>query len=364
METVILIILVLYLIQHTLLFIGIILNFKKPVEHGSFLPLVSVIVAGRNEENNISGCIESLLKLTYPKDKLEIFIVNDRSTDKTGEIMQGYAKENSVLKYIEIDKFIGNLKGKVNALAVAINSAKGEIIVTTDADIEVKPGWISEMMKYYNEKTGVVNGFSTISAKSIFTGIQSYDWLYLLGIAAGGDGLGQPISCVGNNMSYRKSAYDEVGGYEKIKYSVTEDFMLLQTICKKTKWRSKFIINYDSMNETFACADLKELYRQKKRWATGGLGSHSFGMLAGAMAWLSGAVVLLGWLFGFKLYLLFILAKVITDLVFIIPLVKEFRMWKTLLYLPAFEIYFAVYVFIMPFVLLFDGKVVWKEQKV
>src|SRR5260221_8691943 len=128
METVILIILGLYFIQHLLLFIGIILNLRKPNEQEHFLPLVSVIVAGRNEEKNIAGCIESLLKLTYPKDKLEIFIVNDRSTDKTGEIMQTYANANPVLKYIEIDKFIGTLKGKVNALAVAIKSAKGEII--------------------------------------------------------------------------------------------------------------------------------------------------------------------------------------------------------------------------------------------
>ena len=364
METAILIILGLYLLQHILLFTGILLNFKKPKENESFSPFVSVIVAGRNEEKNIAGCIESLLKLTYPKDRLEIFIVNDRSTDRTGEIMLSYAKNNPVLKYIGIDKFIGNLKGKVNALAVAINSAKGEIIFTTDADIEVQPTWVEEMAGNYDDLTGVVSSFSNIKAKSLFSGIQSFDWLYLLGIAAGGDGLGQPISCVGNNMSYRKSAYDEVGGYEKIKYSITEDFMLLQSICKKTKWKSKFPVNNNIANETFPCADIKELYRQKKRWAKGGLDSHSFGMLAGAMAWLSGALVLFGWLFSVKLYLLFITIKIITDLIFIIPLVKEFRMWKTLIYLPVFEIYFAVYVFLMPFILLFDGKVVWKEQKV
>jgi cellulose synthase/poly-beta-1,6-N-acetylglucosamine synthase-like glycosyltransferase len=353
-----------YLLEHLLLYAGLLVNTKKADNAAAELPFVSVIVAARNEEDNIAACIRSLIQVDYPQEKLQVILVNDRSTDKTKDIMLSYTNENKILTYLDTtNTVIGNLKGKTNALAMAIGEAKGEIIFTTDADIMVKPSWIREMMKYYDSKTGVINSFSTILPKNFFRGLQSFDWLYLLGLASGGDGLGHPISCVGNNMSYRKSAYDEVGGYEKIKFSVTEDFMMLQSIMKKTKWKSKFPVNIDIVNETYACLSLKELYRQKKRWATGGLDAHSAGMIAGAMAFLSGLVILFGWIAGLKPYIAFVISKTVIDAFFVFPVVKEFKMWKAYLYLPFFELYFAVYVFLMPFILLFGGKVVWKEQK-
>ncbi len=364
MDIAIFIILGIYLLQHLLLYRGLLVNTRKTNNDFAELPFVSVIVAARNEEDNIAACIRSLIEVDYPDDKLQVILVNDRSTDKTKDIMLNYTNANKILTYLDTTGIVvGNLKGKTNALAMAICEAKGEIILTTDADIMVKPTWIKEMMKYYDSKTGVISSFSTISPKNFFWGIQSFDWLYLLGLAAGGDGLGHPMSCVGNNMSYRKSAYDEVGGYEKIKFSVTEDFMMLQTIMKKTKWKSKFPVNIDIMNDTYACLSLKELYRQKKRWATGGLDAHSAAMIAGAMAFFSGLVILFGWIAGVKPYLVFVISKTIIDAFFVFPIVKEFKMWKSYLYLPFFEVYFAVYVFLMPFILLFGGKVVWKEQK-
>ncbi len=364
MDNAILILLGIYFLEHLVLYFGLLVNLRRPGEAGGSLPFVSVIVAAKDEENNIAACIESLLELDYPDDKLEIVLVNDRSTDRTKEIMLRYTEANGVLTYLEINSVTGALKGKVNALAQAIESAKGEIIFTTDADIKVKPTWISGMIKYYDSDTGVVSSYSTIAPKNLYWGLQSFDWLYLLGIASGGDGIGMPISCVGNNMSYLKETYEKVGGYSKIKYSITEDFMLLQTITKQTNWKSKFPVNIDIMNETYPCADIGELYRQKKRWAKGGLGSRTAGMFVGAMAWLSGLVLFMGWIFALKPYLIFAAGKCIVDAFFVYPAVKEFRMWKVYLYLPFFEIYMALYVFLMPFILIVDRNVIWKQQKV
>jgi cellulose synthase/poly-beta-1,6-N-acetylglucosamine synthase-like glycosyltransferase len=364
MENALYIFLGLYLAEHLILFIGVLINSRKMKSVTIDLPKVSVIVAAKDEELNIGGCIESMLKLDYPNDKLEIILVNDRSTDRTGEIMQTHASRYPFLKYVEIKDIEGKLKGKTNALANAIAKAVGEIILTTDADIKVKPGWVRGMIGYYEQDSGVVSSFSAIIPKGLFSGLQSIDWLYLLGIAAGGDGIGQPISCVGNNMSYRRKAYDEVGGYENIKFSVTEDFMLLQTINKRTKWKTKFPVDNSIMNETYPCGDIKELYRQKKRWAKGGLDSHSAGMIVGAMAWFAGAAIFAGWAIGLKAYIIFFIAKFVMDAVYIFPIVKEFKMWKAYLFLPIFELYFAVYVFFMPFILLIDRKVVWKSQKI
>lgn len=357
-------ILVFYLLVHSGLFIGIIKNSRKSSNNPETFPSVSIIVAARNEEDNISDCIESLLKLDYPRDKLEIIMMNDRSTDKTKEIMMSYTQKNPVLKYQETDEQVGKLKGKTNALALAIKRSKGEIVFTTDADIKVKPTWVKEMIRYYDEDTGVISSFSTMIPKNMWWGIQSFDWLYLLGLAAGGNGIQLEISCIGNNMSYRRKAYDEVGGYENIKFSVTEDFMLLHTIRKKTKWKAKFPVNPDIMNDTYPCKDWMELYRQKKRWMRGGLDSDSTGVTVGIAEWLTSTAVLFGWLFiDIRYYLLFVVSKIIIDAVYIFIPALKFKMLKVYLYILFFEIYFVVYSFLTPFILTLGGRVVWKEQK-
>ncbi len=366
METAIYIVLGLYFIEHLIYFFGMIVNMsgKKMNFADENLPSVSVIVAARNEESNIAACVESLLKLDYPHDKLEIIIMNDRSTDKTGEIVKSYLSSSPELVYMEAAEAEGRLKGKTRALVQAIKKSKGDIIFTTDADCTVKPSWVKEMVRYYDEKTGVVNSYTIIEPKNIYWGFQSYDWYYLLTIASGADGINNQLSCVGNNMSYRRKAYEEVGGYENIKFSVTEDFMLLKTIRDKTKWKVKYPVDKEITNYTLPCSDFKELYRQKKRWGKGGLDIRITGFFVGLIGWSSAVIMLLGWLFaGLGAYILFMIGKLIIDLLFVSPPILKFKSLKVFLYLIPFEIYFALYAFLMPFILLFDRQVVWKEQK-
>jgi len=365
METVLLVIIGLYFLEHLVFFLGMIRNYHTPKIEltDDKLPAVSVIVSARNEENNIGQCIESLVRIDYPKGKLEIILVNDRSTDKTGEIMLGYASKHAFLMYIEPEPAAGKLKGKTNAISQAIKKSKGEIIFTTDADCVVKPTWVKELVRNYDADTGVAASYSIIEPGSINSAVQSLDWIYLLTIASGSDGINLPLSCVGNNMSFRRKAYYEVGGYENIKFSVTEDFMLLKTIRDKTKWKTKFPVNSKILNYTLPCESFKELYRQKKRWGRGGLDIRFIGYIAGLLGWSAGAALLLGWLFVNPFtYLMIVLMKLLMDLLFVLPVVIRFKFYKVLLYQPFFEIYFALYAFLMPFILLFDRDVVWKEQ--
>lgn len=367
MEFVIITIFVLFLAEHVILLVGLIRNLKRPTvtSASSAIPFVTLIVAARNEEKVIESCIKSLIALNFPHDKLEIILVNDRSTDDTGRIMREYAtSDNSHVKYLEITETPTKLKGKTNALSQALKTAKGEFIFTTDADCVVGSSWINEMLGYYDDNTGVVSSYSIMKPEGFNAGVQSLDWIYLLSIASGSDGLNQQISCVGNNMSYRKKAYDEVGGYENIKFSVTEDFMLLQTIKTRTKWKTKFPINRACLNWTLPCSGFMEIYRQKKRWTKGGLDAHSAGITAGALAWLVSFGILFGWLLvGFKVYLLFLLCKLLVDFIFTLFAIREFKAPKVYLYLLPFELYYSIYVFMAPFIVLFDRRVVWKDQK-
>jgi cellulose synthase/poly-beta-1,6-N-acetylglucosamine synthase-like glycosyltransferase len=366
MATILYIIIAFYFLEHIVYFFGMLRNMKREKMNFSEneYPSITVIVSARNEEQNILACVNSLIKLEYPREKLEIIVINDRSTDKTGEIIKSFSANHPELIYMETEDTSGRLKGKTAALSQAIEKSKGEIIFTTDADCEVKPAWLKEMVRYYDDNTGVVNSYTVIEPKNLYHGFQSYDWLYLLTVASGADGINNQLSCVGNNMSYRKTAYEEVGGYEKIKFSVTEDFMLLKTIRNNTKWKVKFPVDEKIVNLTLPCSDYKDLYRQKKRWGRGGLDIRLTGFIVGLIGWSAGAAMLGGWIVGtLWAYCFFVISKILIDILFILPVVVKFRLVKVFLYVIPFEIYFAFYAFALPFILLFDRTVVWKEQK-
>src|SRR5690606_8702665 len=147
----------------------------------------------------------------------------------------------------------GNLKGKVSALAAGIKESGGEIILLTDADCTVPPLWAYTIASYYNDDVGIVNGYTTQNAQNTFKGMQAIDFIYLISVASGMINNERPVSCIGNNMSFRKQAYLDAGGYDNLPFSVTEDFALLNAIQKLNKYRIIHPINPDSMVISKAC---------------------------------------------------------------------------------------------------------------
>jgi cellulose synthase/poly-beta-1,6-N-acetylglucosamine synthase-like glycosyltransferase len=85
---------------------------EKKHKHIASFPNVSVVVAARNEEENIERCLRSILQVDYPADKLEVVVADDGSTDRTPEIISKIKQEHNNLKVIRIESQINNLKGK------------------------------------------------------------------------------------------------------------------------------------------------------------------------------------------------------------------------------------------------------------
>ena len=92
-------------------------------------PLVSVIVAARNEEANIAGCLQALNRQDYPDHLLEVIIVDDRSTDTTAEIVKGYTNKRDRIKLVQITDPAGCHSAKKRALALGIASASNDILL-------------------------------------------------------------------------------------------------------------------------------------------------------------------------------------------------------------------------------------------
>lgn len=329
------------------------------------LPNVSVVVAARNEEENIERCVTSILNVDYPKDKLELIVANDGSTDRTEEILRDIQKNNPNLKILNIETQINNLKGKTNALAQAIDKANGEFIFLTDADCAVPRTWIKGMLKYFDEKTGVASGITIVESGKIFYGIQSLEWAFLLGVAASVAKLFKPVACIGNNMVFRKKAYVEFGGYPNLKFSLTEDLALLKAIVDKGRWGYSFPVDVDTLVISKPIKTWKELYHQKKRWGSGGLDTGLLGI----------GVLLGGYIFHFLLLIspffvknflvipIVLLLKFLIDGSFLFKILNRFKKLPLFKYLPFFEIYYIIYVVVLPFIVFLGGKTEWKERK-
>jgi cellulose synthase/poly-beta-1,6-N-acetylglucosamine synthase-like glycosyltransferase len=337
---------------------------KFPQISEELLPTVSVLVAARNEENNIIACLESLDKLIYPDGKLEIIIVDDASTDNTVPLIENFISDKPAFKIIRLEENKPeNLKGKVRAMAEGIKKATGEVILTTDADCVVNPFWAKTIASYYTDEVGVVNGFTSQVVKNSFSGMQAIDFIYLLFVASGTINIGKPVSCIGNNMSFSKKAYGETGGFEQLPFSVTEDFLLLNSIHNLKEYKIIYPLNKDSLVISKPAESIKELFHQKKRWAVGGVDAPPLGLGLMFWAFLTNLFVLLTPFLFSAVWLYLIILKITIDFFVLFPIHRELGLQKNLKYFLVFEIYYILYVIFLPLTILFSRKVIWKGRK-
>lgn len=118
---------------------------------GSFEPFVSIIVPVYNRAAEIGECIESLLKLNYPKSRLEIIVIDDASSDGTADVVRGYDVELIVQSR--------NL-GQSAARNSAVRASRGEIVAFIDSDCVADPDWLRELVPYFLQPgTALVGGF-------------------------------------------------------------------------------------------------------------------------------------------------------------------------------------------------------------
>ncbi|MBN1632543.1 MAG: glycosyltransferase [Ignavibacteria bacterium] len=354
-----------YLVLYVTLYAGFKVS-EKLKHNNDYLPTVSVIVAARNEEENIAGCLESLKNLSYPTELLEVIIVNDSSSDKTKEFVLENIREHKNFTLTDSSENISKIfPGKANAVDCGIKISRGEIIMTTDADCRIPENWIQETVKYYDEKIGMVCGFTRISEDNGFSAkVQAFDWLYLLSIAIGSSGFNRTLSCIGNNLSFRKKVYDEIGGYGKIKYSVTEDLALMIAI-RNSGYKIRYPVNPLSVVVTDKCKTFFELYSQKKRWFRGGTDIGFFGYFVGVLMYTVNAIMMTGFVYlPLNLYIGFFLSKFICDILIILPAYKKLHYRGLYKYFFIFEIYFMIYGILLPFTFLTGYKVKWKNRKV
>jgi cellulose synthase/poly-beta-1,6-N-acetylglucosamine synthase-like glycosyltransferase len=243
-------------------------------------PFVSVIVAARNEEKNIGQLLDHLVQQNY--DGYEIIIVNDRSTDKSASIIQQYQSKFPVLRSINVDSVPSDMPAKKNALSLGIAASKGEIFCFTDADCSPPSGWVSSLVSAFDEKTGLVAGYSPYTAPpseghvpSAASGLllQFIEYEEFKGAiwSAGAIGMQKGWLCTGRSLAYRRCVYDEVGGFEKIKQSISgDDDLFLQLVRRQTSWKIRYVTDQASFVPTVSPSTFDEFVQQRIRHFSAG----------------------------------------------------------------------------------------------
>jgi len=181
---------------------------NRNVNYVNSKPFVSVVVAARNEENNIARLLTTLINQTYPPDKYQIIIANDDSTDGTVSIVEQFSQKWNKIKLVNVTGRENAISPKKNALSQAIEIAEGEIILSTDADCLVGKYWIESMAACFDDNEMVIGLSRTTltdwSKSSFIRRFEHFDFLAMLFAAAGAISSGKYFSCSGQNIAYKK----------------------------------------------------------------------------------------------------------------------------------------------------------------
>ena len=252
------------------------------------LPSVSVIVAARNEERNISRLISCLTSQDYPREKLEIILVDDRSEDGTWNAIEAAAKQYAFVKALRITDTLPDFAPKKRAIDTAIRSAQGEMILLTDADCTPPPKWVQTMVAYYQDGVAGVISYSPYRFDSpippLVRGMLALDYFSIFAVAAASSGLGWALTASGTNLSYRKQIFLDIGGFEPIKGIISgDDDLFLHEVIRKKLGTFTFALDPQAFVPAAAPTSWRQFWNQRIRYASKGRhygGAKTAGLLA------------------------------------------------------------------------------------
>ena len=235
-------------------------------------PHVSVLISARNESSGIRATLDSVLAQDYA-GQWDVWVADDRSTDDTPKILAEYAERNPKLHVITIKDIPEGTSPKKHALSKLIDACDGDILCLTDADCLVKPTWVAGIVAEFEPGIELVAGHSyipTVPGKSsILICMQAIETLIYRVAGTAGLAMHLALTSTGNNLAYRKSFFKSVHGFENVlKIQSGDDDLLMQKLAADRPWAMRYCIAESTFVTTNGKETLKELWEQRKRWAS------------------------------------------------------------------------------------------------
>ena len=230
------------------------------------LPFFSLLASAKNEESVIANLVQNLCQLDYPRDRFEVWIVDDNSSDRTPEVLSQLKQKFPQLQTLRRGEDAQG--GKSGALNQVLALTKGDIIGVFDADAQVPNDVLRSLVPVFRQpKIGAVQLRKAIAnaSENLWTSGQScemaLDWcLQDLRIRVGGTG-----ELRGNGQFVRLSALKDCGGWNE--QTITDDLDLTIRL-HLSQWNIA-CLNSPAVQEE-GVVSLKQLWHQRNRWAEGG----------------------------------------------------------------------------------------------
>jgi len=236
--------------------------------HGlSFRPTVSILIPARNEEAVLSRLLQRITEFTYPKDKIEVILIDDSSIDNTGRIAEEFSKAYNYFKVVHRGSGVGG-KGKSNALNDGLEHAIGEILICFDADYYPQIDIIEKLTAYFvDPEVGAVQGRITVlneptTLVSRLVALERIGGYRVDQLAR--DDLGLIPQYGGTVGGFRRDLIEFLGGWDtKV---LAEDTDLTFRV-----YLAGYKVRYVNEAECYeeAVEDWRSYWRQRHRWAKG-----------------------------------------------------------------------------------------------
>ena len=194
---------------------------------------ISVVIAARNEAQNIIDCLNALDKIIYPRNLMEIILINDHSEDSTASKIHQFieGKTNFIFLNLEEGKC-----GKKAAISMGIDVAGGDLILVTDADCIVREYWLHLVAQFYQKYSFKMLAMPVLmyGEKKLFHAFQSLDLMAMMAVTNSGIKTKQIYMANGANLAYPKAAFLAVNGFEGIDHIASgDDMLLMEKIAKR-----------------------------------------------------------------------------------------------------------------------------------
>jgi cellulose synthase/poly-beta-1,6-N-acetylglucosamine synthase-like glycosyltransferase len=236
-------------------------------------PSVDVVVAAHDEEAHLPATLASLRALDYPGD-LRVIVVDDRSTDRTAAIVRAARARDPRLSLVQVRQPSRRLAPKVNAVAQGVRAGRGEVVLTTDADCRVDPGWARAMVTPFADPQVVWTLGSVTTAgpgepRGFRERFEAIDWLSLVLVSRSLARLGWSLASSANAQGFRRAAFRAAGGFGIAGRAPSGDEdLLVQRLGRLPGARSVFVDDPAARVLTASAGSWKGLAAQRRRWVT------------------------------------------------------------------------------------------------
>ena len=332
-------------------------------------PFVSVIIAARNEGASIESCLNAIRAQDYPEDLFEVIVADDRSDDDTPEKLDALAHAWNRLTVITIESHPPGLSPKKHALTRAIERARGDIVLQTDADCIVPPAWIAGMVRRFEPGVNMVAGVAPyVRHHGFLAGFIAHEYLWnvLLGAGSIARGLGTHASA--RNLGFRRAAFRRMNGYgDSAGILSGDDTLLMQRFQRADK--TAVVTNPDAATQVFSepPSTFGAFIRQRIRHMSTGRYFHPFQVIVGLLVYGFHILILLSIVLAcfaavyFPLFILLFLLKLSADMLAFRAVSRVFSLevaWRSFV---RNEFLLAVYLAVLPVLGTFL-PVRWKEK--